>query len=91
MYQLGSLPGIMWFHDSMSSHCHSAKVNSGGDNQTKRGMALLNIEKMKMHEQVIVREDLKCANHLKNIIMQGKIFETFNCTMYQSVFSPSDF
>jgi len=30
------------------------------------GMALLTTEKTKMHEQVIAREDLKCANHLKS-------------------------
>ena len=31
-------------------------------------MALLNKGKTKIHEQVIVREDLECASHLKNII-----------------------
>lgn len=42
-----------------------------------------------MNGYVIVREDLKCADHLKNVIMQDKIFYIFNCTMYQSAFSPT--
>lgn len=42
-----------------------------------------------MNEYVIVREDLKCADHLKIVIMQSKIFNIFNYTMYQSAFSPT--
>lgn len=51
------------------------------------GMALLTTEKAKMHEQVIVREDLKCANHLKSNYASMS-FETFHCTMYPRVFLP---
>lgn len=42
-----------------------------------------------MNEYVILRENLKCVDHLKNVIMQGKIFNIFNCIMYQSALSPT--
>lgn len=71
----------------LSSHCHSAKVSSGGDNRTKIGMALLTTEKTKMHEQVIAREDLKCANHLKSNYASTS-FGNFSLYDVPTCFSP---
>lgn len=51
------------------------------------GMALLTTEKTKMHEQVIAREDLKCANHLKSNYASTS-FGNFSLYDVPTCFSP---
>lgn len=67
----------------------SAKVNSSWDNQIEEWLCWILTKQKWMNKYIIGREDLKCADHLKNVIMQGKIFNIFNCTTYQSAFSPT--